>query len=174
MANDGGSLGLKANLKVRIDNKGIPDTIGNLSGLKALTDEVLNWYNGLNKVLLMQSVGQILDYIIQENFEQQGRPKQWDGWKTYKNPNRNWENRRAKPPYNKGDGKILQLFGNLRNSIQVTEVTSDSVLLSTNLAYANRMNFGGGGIPARPFMIIPESEYDLIAEAIFDYFKIYG
>jgi phage gpG-like protein len=165
----GKDVGLVAKLKVSIDKTKLPDSIAvngaELSGLNVLIDEIMNWYNGFNTTGLMAVIGETIDYIVQENFEKNGRPSRWAEWSTA------WSKRRKEKPYGNSGTQILQLRGDMRDSLNVSKITKDSVTYGTNLEYAARQNYGGNGIPARPFMVIPESEYHFFAEAIMDYFK---
>lgn len=47
---------------------------------------------------------------------------------------------------------ILVKTGSLRNSIKIYKVTSDQVIINSNLDYSNRINFGTNNMPAREYL----------------------
>lgn len=160
---------LKTKLNVKVNNINVSDISGDnatLSGFEAIFPEVERWYNSFNQTELMKAIAEVVDYIVQENFIQQGRPEKWAEWSPA------WAYRRTQKPYNKSDGMKLQLTGVLRNSLTYTDLNNDSFKYGTNVEYAARQNDGGGGIPARPFLVIPETDYNLIVETIMEFFGI--
>lgn len=65
--------------------------------------------------------------------------------------------------------KLLQLTGNLRQSINPTNMSrrgQDSINIFANAPYAGRHDEGGGGIPARPFMWLSDEVQDKMLDAI--------
>lgn len=169
-----GSVWLKFNLNVKIDKSNITDSISDgdnsLSGLSNIYFEVERWYNSLNKIDLMKDISQQVDYIIKENFEQQGRSESGTSgtWAEWSNA---WIKRRQK--MNKYPGMILQLKGHLKGSLSATDFTENSFLYGSNVDYAAFHEFGMG-VPARPFLVVPETDYDFITEAIIDFFAFYA
>lgn len=88
-----------------------------------------------NRAPLMRMLAGLMEDSVQENFEQQGRPK-WLGWS---------------PRYAKqrGPGQILQRSGRLASSI-TSYSDNDMATTGTNLVYAPIHQTGGTiSIPAR-------------------------
>ena len=112
---------------------------------------------------LMQNIAGILEDSVEENFEQQGRPK--------------WENlkkativQRTKKGYY--PGKILQMRGELAASI-TSYYDSNSAVVGTNKVYAAIHQFGGKAgrnknveIPARPYLKVGDEENQQILGAV--------
>lgn len=119
----------------------------------------------LNPVM-RKIAGSMLD-SVEENFEQQGRPK----WK--KLAPQTIERRRKKGHW---PGKILQATGQLAASVNARS-TANSAIVGTNKEYAALHQFGGrttiGGrsifVPARPFLTIPDTDIEDISKMIADY-----
>ncbi|MDB5802274.1 MAG: phage capsid and scaffold [Rhodocyclales bacterium] len=138
---------------------------------------------------VMGVIAGIMQDAVEENFEQEGRPK-WAGLKAPVNPRR-------------VGGKILQDRGHLANSfVQRHDATSATV--GTNVIYARIQNDGGqtgpheirpryakalafngrvvkkvnhpgSKIPARPFMLLTPGDEAEIVHAVSDYLsKIIG
>lgn len=85
---------------------------------------------------LMRMLAGLMEDSVQENFEQQGRPK-WQHWKS----NAYWVQRRG--------GKILQRSGRLAASITAYS-DNDMATVGTNVVYAGIHQSGGKiNIPAR-------------------------
>ena len=108
---------------------------------------------------LMKNIAGIIADSVEENFEQQGRPK----WQMLAKST--IENRTKKGYY---PGKILQMRGELAASI-TSYYDENSAIVGTNKVYAAIHQFGGKagrnrkvGIPARPYLsanpdeILPE------------------
>lgn len=109
---------------------------------------------------LMQKIAGIMHDAVEENFEQEGRPK----WKPSK---------RAQ----KQGGKTLQDKGQLAASISA-RYDNDSATVGTNKKYAAIHQFGGKAgrerkvnIPARPFLKLTDGDLNEIKEAVKDYLK---
>lgn len=136
----------------------------------------------VNRAPLMADIAGIMADAVEENFAQEGRPK-WLG---------------LKPPGRPG-GKILQDSGRLASSITPAS-DNDSALVGTNVKYAAIHQFGGktrpheirprngkalafGGrvlakvnhpgsdIPARPFLVLTDSDVEEIEEAVSEYLR---
>ncbi|HBQ8403835.1 TPA: phage virion morphogenesis protein [Klebsiella pneumoniae] len=89
-----------------------------------------------NRAPLMRVLAGLMEDSVQENFEQQGRPK-WQHWKS----NAYWAQRRG--------GKILQRSGRLAASITAYS-DNDMATVGTNVVYAGIHQSGGKiNIPAR-------------------------
>lgn len=85
---------------------------------------------------LMRRINHIIETDIDDNFETEGQNagKRWSGWSD------NWKIARTK--MGRGQGKILQLEGELRESI--TSEAGDSYgIVGTDKEYAAIHNFGG-------------------------------
>lgn len=132
-----------------------------------------------NRYLLMRQLSETMHTAVKMNFRQSGRPK-WLGLK-YR------------------DGKPLIDTGHLRNSFS-TLSDNDSAIVGTNVVYAAIHNFGGrtkphtiyprhkkalafGGkvlkkvnhpgsnIPARPFMVLTETDKQNMMDEVQGYFQ---
>lgn len=148
---------------------------------------------GSNLGPLLAKVGEIAFEAVQENFDEQGRPK----WVSLKSET---IKEREKLGYT---GPILQRTGKLKRSI-TKKITSDSAIIGTNLEYAAIQHFGGtirhpGGtkygfykdgtvgwkkkdnpkfigktkphsitIPARPFITVIQEDIDEMQEVVLD------
>ncbi|NLO90706.1 MAG: phage virion morphogenesis protein [Elusimicrobia bacterium] len=84
-----------------------------------------------NRRPFLREVKDIMQSAVEENFEQEGRPK----WQPLKPAT-------IKARGNKGDGKILQVSGQLARSI-VGRYDNDEALVGTNLRYARIHQMGG-------------------------------
>lgn len=89
-----------------------------------------------NLKTLMRRVGKIIANDIDDNFESEGT-NQGDKWTEW---SLDWKQSRTKK--GRGDGKILQFNGELRESM-TRLATNDSVIVGTNKEYAAIHNFGG-------------------------------
>lgn len=81
---------------------------------------------------------------------------------------RAWSERYAKTRHS--GQSLLQSEGGLLDSVQYI-VESDQVSIGSNLTYARVHQFGGNGIPERPYLgLSPQNEDDVIGivEAFFD------
>jgi phage virion morphogenesis protein len=124
-------------------------------------------------------VGMDLLRSVDRNFDTEGRPSAWDPWSPAYG---GW--RAEKKP-----GKILTLDGRLRRSI-TSEPDGAGVTLGTNVVYAPVHQFGlrrgvrvkgvkrkrarskGYGrilIPARPFLVVQDSDWPKIEKTIGDF-----
>jgi len=126
----------------------------------------------LNKKLdlspVMRDISQFMLDSVEENFEQEGRPK----WKPLKSSTIKQRKREGYWP-----GKILQRSGQLASSIQ-TAYSRNTASVFTNKLYAAIHQLGGkagrkhsANIPARPYMKLQDSEIKDIVQMISDYFK---
>ncbi len=109
---------------------------------------------------LMRKIAGIMHDAVEENFEQEGRPK----WKPSK---------RAM----KQSGKTLQDTGQMAKSV-TEEYDNDSALVGTNKKYAAIQHFGGKAgrgkkvtIPARPFLKLTDSDLEEIKEAVKEHLR---
>lgn len=115
---------------------------------------------------LMRNISQIMLDAVEENFQQQGRPR----WKPLKESTKNRRKKQGLWP-----GKLLQARGSLAASLQA-EYTQNSAIVSTNKIYAAIHQFGGKAgrnksatIPARPFLALRDDDIREIRDAIADY-----
>lgn len=109
---------------------------------------------------LMRKIAGIMKDAVEENFEQEGRPK----WKPSK---------RAM----KQGGKTLQDTGQMAASVS-EDYDNDSAAVGTNKKQAAIHQFGGKAgrgkkatIPARPFMKLTDSDLEEIKEAVKEHLK---
>jgi phage virion morphogenesis protein len=116
---------------------------------------------------LMREIAGDLAAAVEENFEEQGRPK----WVDLSDATIKARERKGYWP-----GKILQQRGELAASI-VTEFDATSAQVGTNKIYAAIHQFGGKAgrnrsvdIPARPFLAIGEQDIEAIIDRFWDYF----
>lgn len=111
-------------IKIKTNLKDITD------GMREIAANAKN-----KKYILRQLAHTIVSYIF-DAFESEGElitGKKWQGWSDY------YSEVRAKE--NKGDGQILTLSAQLKESID-DEIRGDSVVVGTNMAYAAIHNFG--------------------------------
>jgi phage virion morphogenesis protein len=108
----------------------------------------------------MRQISEIMRDAVEENFEQEGRPK----WKPSK---------RAQ----KQGGKTLQDTGSLASSISM-KFTRNTAVVGTNKKYAAIHQFGGKAgrgrkvtIPARPFLRLTNEDLEEIKTTILEHFK---
>lgn len=113
-----------------------------------------------NRQPLMRKIAGIMKDAVEENFEQEGRPK----WKPSK---------RAM----KQGGKTLQDTGQMAASVS-EDYDNDSAAVGTNKKQAAIHQFGGKAgrgkkatIPARPFMKLTDSDLEEIKEAVKEHLK---
>jgi phage virion morphogenesis protein len=109
---------------------------------------------------LMRKIADIMKDAVEENFEQEGRPR----WKPSK---------RAM----KQGGKTLQDTGSLVTSISM-RYDNNSAVVGTNKKYAAIHQFGGKAgrgkkvtIPARPFLKLTDGDLEEIKEAVKEHLK---
>ncbi len=104
---------------------------------------------------------------IERNFDEEGRPLRWAPLAP------DYARRKAR---RFGPGlRILQRSGRLRRSI-VTRLEAGAIVASTNLPYAAAHQFGVSRatprgsrfLPARPFLVLTESDKQEIAQAVAD------
>ena len=108
----------------------------------------------------MRKAAGIMADAVEENFEQEGRPK----WQSLAASTIKQREKQGSWP-----GKILQRSGNLARSI-TRHYDNDSAIVGTNMPYAAIQNCGGKAgrghkveIPAREFMHLePEDEEDIL------------
>lgn len=115
---------------------------------------------------LMKNIARILEDSVEENFEQQGRPR-WEGLK------KATIEQRVKRGY--WPGKILQMRGELAASI-TSDYDENSAVVGTNKVYAAIHQFGGKAgrnkqvnIPQRPFLKLTDNDKIYIIEAVRHY-----
>ncbi|MFN3599516.1 MAG: phage virion morphogenesis protein [Aquificaceae bacterium] len=132
---------------------------------------------------LMKRIGGIMLSAVEENFEQEGRPK----WSPLSSKTIKQREKKGHWP-----GKILQLSGRLASSISMS-YSKDSAIVGTNVKYASTHQFGFQGlvsvrtherkgkpvkahprkmnIPARPFLKLTDEDMQKIKEAMLEYLK---
>lgn len=118
---------------------------------------------------LMKSAALIMKNYVDENFETQGEHS-GDKWKEWSD-----EYKEHREKIGRGDGRILSLEGELRESIS-SIVTDESAMVGSNKEYAAIHNFGGdikkrGGngsfeMDARPYAVWTDDLQELIEEEI--------
>ena len=105
---------------------------------------------GTNTRPLMARLVQQLHFVVDENFEKEGRPRRW----------RPLSKRYAEQKRRQGySGKILEKSGALRRSI-TERYTNTEAVVGTNLKYAAVHQFGSRkkNIPARPFLKVTRED----------------
>ncbi len=92
----------------------------------------------------LRIIGELLRSSILENFRQEGRPEKWK--------------RSVRAMMN--DGLTLSLSGRLKGSIS-SRVENQRVSVYSDVIYAATQHFGDPkrNIPARPFMMIQDSDF---------------
>ena len=109
---------------------------------------------------LMKNIAGIFAYSTEENFKEEGRPDKWvdltESTKKQRTKKRKWP------------GQILQVEGKLAASIN-TYYDNDSAVIGSNLEYAAIHQLGGQAgknksveIPARPYLLLTNDDYDEI------------
>jgi len=105
----------------------------------------------------MQAVSIILHRIVMKNFDAEGRPKKWAPLA----PSTIASKRRRHgtlPP-------ILVDSGTLRRSIH-ENYSHNHAEVATPMKYAKYLQFGTRKMPARPFLVVPDSDMPMIVEFI--------
>ncbi|MDX2109198.1 MAG: phage virion morphogenesis protein [Verrucomicrobiota bacterium] len=107
---------------------------------------------------LMETIGGVVESqtrrrIASEKTDVDGKP-----WKA-------WSPRYAR--HARAGGSLLQRSGRLLDSITYKVEGDDSVRIGSNLVYARTHQEGRGGIPARPFLGVSESNQDEL-QAVLD------
>lgn len=105
----------------------------------------------------LREVGEIALRSIRRNFDEGGRPGRWPARATV------YKGKRA-------GNKLLIDTGNLLDSITYA-VHSHFVDIGTAVKYAATHQFGRGGIPARPFLMLQDEDDEPIREAILDHLR---
>jgi len=96
---------------------------------------------------------------IERNFDEEGRPVRWAPLSARYAA---WKARRF------GAGlRILERSGALRRSIS-TRIEGSALVASTAVPYAAFHQFGTRFIPARPFLVLTESDNEEVAQAVAD------
>jgi phage gpG-like protein len=104
-------------------------------GEESKIQKQLDSFNRVKKTILAEIGKEAKDFFV-SGFEKQGFTNtNFEAWKEDKN----------------SKGKILERTGNLKNSIKVSEITENSVTVSTDVPYAKYVNDG------REFMGISET-----------------
>lgn len=110
----------------------------------------------------MRRAAGIMHDAVEENFEQEGRPK----WKSLAASTIKQRSKDGSWP-----GKVLQRRGNLARSI-TRHADAESAMVGTNLVYAAIHNFGGKAgrgrkveIPARPYLELTRDDEDAIEKS---------
>lgn len=142
------------------------------SNLKQVLQQLQEKARELNDLSpLMQRVAGIMADAVEENFEQQGRPR----WKPLKDSTIRQRRRQGYWP-----GKILQQTGRLASSIESRyDKTSARVQVGgSDFPYAAIHQFGGMAgpgrtveIPARPYLFLAEDDLKEIEEEFRVYLK---
>lgn len=128
-----------------------------------------------NPKTLLRPVGHVIKNYIDENFKTEGKNsgEKWQDWSDVYKAHRQYIGR--------GDGKILQLEGELRQKI-TDKISNDSVIVGTNQDYAAIHNFGFDGpnkkgvnmnMPKRTYMEFTDKLEEQIADEIWYQLKIY-
>lgn len=113
----------------------------------------------------MKAIGNILMsavtlYAYQDIMDHFAKEEGPDGrWADRKEPYKSYIER-------KGYTKILQVTGNLRQSISFSKLGPSSVKVIANAPYSGRLDEGSGSMPARPFMWLSDSAQDKILDTI--------
>ena len=118
---------------------------------------------------LMKNIAGIFSYSTEENFKEEERPNKWvdlaESTKKQRTKKRKWP------------GQILQVEGKLAASIN-TYYDNDSAVIGSNLEYAAIHQLGGQAgknksveIPARPYLLLTNDDYDEILHNIEKYFE---
>jgi len=138
-------------IEIRLDNKELQQVLNQLAEKSS------------DLRPLMKNIAGILEDSVEENFEQQGRPK----WEYLKKPT---IARRVKKGY--WPGKILQIRGELAASI-TSNYDENSATVGTNKIYAAIHQFGGEAgknkkvkIPARLYLKLGDKEKSQIFKEI--------
>ncbi len=89
-------------------------------------------------------------------------------------PEGDWADRQE--PYKsyiegKGYTKILQVTGNLRQSISFSRPDSSSIAVIANAPYSGSLDEGNKGMPARPFMWLTDRAQDKMMNAIMGFIE---
>lgn len=121
---------------------------------------------GENLQPVFDEIGKLIRESVDENFQEGGRhngnPESiFGGSERWEEVSEKWARRKLQLG---GDpDNILLLDGNLVGSLD-HEASKDEVVISAGMEYAERQHHGGGGIPARPFLVIQEEDLDEILE----------
>jgi phage virion morphogenesis protein len=115
---------------------------------------------------LMQNIAGIMEDSVEDNFEQEGRPK----WQKLSPATIKQRRKKGYWP-----GRILQMRGELASSI-TSSYDSNSAIIGTNKKYAAIHQFGGDAgrnkkvkIPARPYLTLDYINIKYINKSIEDY-----
>lgn len=116
----------------------------------------------------MRNVAGVLMDAVEQNFEEEGRPK----WPVLSKTTIKLREKRGYWP-----GRILQMRGELASSI-TSKYDKDSAVVGTNKAYAAIHQFGGKAgrkkqikIPARPYLKLSDDNIKEIEQEIKDYLE---
>ncbi len=141
-------------IEVKIDDKQLQQA------LKRLADKTSDL------TPLMQNIAGIMEDSVEENFEQEGRPK----WQKLSPVTVKQRRKKGYWP-----GRILQMRGELASSI-TSDYDSNSAIVGTNKKYAAIHQFGGDAgrnkkvkIPARPYVRVGDGESKKIIRIITQY-----
>ena len=109
---------------------------------------------------LMKNIAGIMADATEQNFEEEGRPDKWQEL-----AKRTIKQRTKTKHY---PGKILQVEGRLALSV-TTQYDNNSAVIGSNLDYARIHQLGGQAgknksveIPARPYLLLTNDDYDEI------------
>lgn len=125
----------------------------------------------LNRDNLM-FIGETLRRSVQKNFEEQGRVGEktegvWSGggghWVDLKQSTKNQRSKRNKWP-----GKILQVSGSLKSSINYT-VSGDTVTIASGKEYGEYLQYGTVNMAPRPFLMLQNEDVTEIEDYFADY-----
>lgn len=151
------------------------DSIKITHNSKEINDKLLELAKRVkNPKPVLREIGHVIRNYVDEKFETEGQynGEKWQDWTP------KYKKKRAKKK--RGEGKILSLEGELRESI-VDKITSDTLEVGTNQPYAAIHNFGGevkkrnGGffdMPKREFMAWDDKLIDLIGLELFAELKL--
>lgn len=100
----------------------------------------------------MEQIRRRIEASIRQNFREEGRPEKWE------------KSLRAKAT----GGKTLSDTNVLRNSIVADIGKRQQIICGTGVVYAAVHQFGypKKNIPARPYLMVQDSDWDYIADKI--------
>ena len=130
---------------------------GVTGGLRALSERV----NDMQTVFA--DIGEYLLLSHSERWDRQESPE-GRGWKELSTDYLNSKRKRQ----SRGRNKILVLDEYLRSGLRY-QATDTMLEFGTNSEYGARQQFGGGGIPARPFLGISDEDNQEISAILSDW-----
>lgn len=110
----------------------------------------------------MQAASIMLHRVVMDNFKAEGRPNKWPPLSPVTLAIKRKKHGQLPP--------MLVDTGTLRRSVHNT-FTSTEARVSTPVTYAKKHQLGSGNVPARPFMVLPDSDVPKIVEIVGRYLK---